>query len=183
MKTDLLLLLALLLWIVVGTSWLRWPPFRVLLLATLFGALGFRIPFADIPIVIGLGFGNTAKKIGVLILIGSWIGLCLEASGATLSIARALLQKLAQWPLHFVVGFIGYWVSIPVFCDAAFVILNSLNDQLARESNTPKIGLTVALSTGLFATHVLVPPTPGPLAAAANNVARLSRCSDPGSAG
>ena len=168
MKTDILLLLALLLWIVVGTSWLRWPPFLVLLLATLFGALGFRIPFADIPIVIGLGFGNTAKKIGVLILIGSWIGVCLEASGATLSIARALLQKLARWPLHFVVGFIGYWVSIPVFCDAAFVILNSLNDQLARESNTPKIGLTVALSTGLFATHVLVPPTPGPLAAAAN---------------
>jgi GntP family gluconate:H+ symporter len=168
MKTDLLLLLALLLWIVVGTSWLRWPPFLVLLLATVFGALGFRIPFADIPIVIGLGFGNTAKKIGVLILIGSWIGVCLEASGATLSIARALLQKLARWPLHFVVGFIGYWVSIPVFCDAAFVILNSLNDQLARESNTPKIGLTVALSTGLFATHVLVPPTPGPLAAAAN---------------
>lgn len=168
MKTDLLLLLALLLWIVVGTSWLRWPPFLVLLLATLFGALGFRIPFSDIPIVIGLGFGNTAKKIGVLILIGSWIGVCLEASGATLSIARALLQKLARWPLHFVVGFIGYWVSIPVFCDAAFVILNSLNDQLARESNTPKIGLTVALSTGLFATHVLVPPTPGPLAAAAN---------------
>ena len=30
------------------------------------------------------------------------------------------------------------------------------------------MGLTVALSTGLFATHVLVPPTPGPLAAAAN---------------
>ena len=54
------------------------------------------------------------------------------------------------------------------FCDAAFVILNSLNNQLAQESQTPKIGLTVALSTGLFATHVLVPPTPGPLAAAAN---------------
>ena len=30
------------------------------------------------------------------------------------------------------------------------------------------VGLTVALSTGLFAPHVLVPPTPGPLAAASN---------------
>ena len=30
------------------------------------------------------------------------------------------------------------------------------------------VGLTVALSTGLFAPHVLGPPTPGPLAAAAN---------------
>jgi GntP family gluconate:H+ symporter len=59
-------------------------------------------------------------------------------------------------------------VSIPVFCDAAFVILSQLNKTLSRQTKTPLVGLTVALSTGLFAPHVLVPPTPGPLAAAAN---------------
>ena len=168
MNSDLILLLFLLIWIILGTSVLRWPPLRVLFLGTFFGAIVFEIPLMDWPSVIGMGFISTVKKIGVLILLGSWIGVCLEASGATLSIAKALLRKMAKWPLHFVIGFVGYWVSIPVFCDAAFVILNSLNNQLAQESQTPKIGLTVALSTGLFATHVLVPPTPGPLAAAAN---------------
>jgi GntP family gluconate:H+ symporter len=39
---------------------------------------------------------------------------------------------------------------------------------LSKKTKTPLVGLTVALSTGLFAPHVLVPPTPGPLAAASN---------------
>ena len=48
------------------------------------------------------------------------------------------------------------------------MILSQLNKTLSKKTKTPLIGLTVALSTGLFAPHVLVPPTPGPLAAAAN---------------
>lgn len=168
MKGELIALVLLLLWIVLGSSWLRWPPFWVLFVGTFGGAFAFAIPLEEIPLVVGTGFVSTLSKIGLLILLGSWIGSCMEGSGATLTIAKAFLKRMIHWPLHFVVGFIGYWISIPVFCDAAFVILNSLNEQLARESKTPKIGLTVALSTGLFATHVLVPPTPGPLAAAAN---------------
>ena len=48
------------------------------------------------------------------------------------------------------------------FCDAAFVILSNLNKTLSKQGKIPITGLTVALSTGLFAPHVLVPPTPGP---------------------
>jgi|TARA_B110000971_G_scaffold113136_1_gene116078 GntP family gluconate:H+ symporter len=46
--------------------------------------------------------------------------------------------------------------------------LSSLNKSLAEKTNTSKLSLTIALSTGLFAPHVLVQPTPGPLAATAN---------------
>lgn len=63
---------------------------------------------------------------------------------------------------------IGFLVSIPVFCDAAFVILSSLNKTLAVKTNKSFVGLSIALATGLFAPHVLVPPTPGPIAAAVN---------------
>ena len=165
---DIIFLFGLLLWIILGTSWLKRSPFWVLLSATFLGAWLFEVPLAQFPEVIGLGFWGTASKIGVLIFLGSWIGITLEASGATFVIAQILLKHLARLPMHFVVGFIGYWVAIPVFCDAAFVILNNLNDRLSQASQTPKIGLTVALSSSLYATHVLVPPTPGPLAAAAN---------------
>lgn len=61
----------------------------------------------------------------------------------------------------------GYVVSIPVFCDSGYVILNPLNKALAKETGTSMAVMAVALSTGLYATHVMVPPTPGPLAAAA----------------
>ena len=70
--------------------------------------------------------------------------------------------------MPFGVGVIGYLVSIPVFCDAAFIILSQLNKSISQQSKVSLKGLTVALSTGLFAPHVLVPPTPGPLVAAAN---------------
>ncbi|MGB1246784.1 MAG: GntP family permease, partial [Flavobacteriaceae bacterium] len=74
---------------------------------------------------------------------------------------------LSRLPVPYAVSAIGYIVAIPVFCDSAFVILSALNKTLAQESKTPRLALTIALSTGLFAPHVLVPPTPGPLAAAA----------------
>ena len=55
-----------------------------------------------------------------------------------------------------------------MFCDSGFVILSALNKALSRRSGVALTSLAVALSTGLYATHVMVPPTPGPLAAAGN---------------
>ena len=104
----------------------------------------------------------------MLILFGTIIGAALEQSNATLALAKGILKSLQKLPLPYAVSCIGYLVSIPVFCDAAFVILSQLNKTLSYQTKTPMVGLTVALSTGLFAPHVLVPPTPGPLAAAAN---------------
>jgi GntP family gluconate:H+ symporter len=57
-------------------------------------------------------------------------------------------------------------VSIPVFCDSGYVILTPLNKSLAKETKTSMAVMAVALSTGLYATHTMVPPTPGPIAAA-----------------
>ncbi len=63
---------------------------------------------------------------------------------------------------------IGYIVSIPVFCDSGFVILNSLKKSLVQKSKVSGVMMSVSLATGLYATHTLVPPTPGPIAAAGN---------------
>lgn len=60
----------------------------------------------------------------------------------------------------------GYIVSIPVFSDAAFVILTPLVKAINKKTRIPLAILAVSLSSGLLATHVYVPPTPGPLAAA-----------------
>ncbi len=65
------------------------------------------------------------------------------------------------------VNLLGFLVAIPVFCDAAFVVLSSLNKKLAVTTGKSLTAFSIALATGLYATHVLVPPTPGPLAVAA----------------
>jgi GntP family gluconate:H+ symporter len=140
----------------------------VLLLASLFLALATGVDPQEIGPLLSEGFGKTVKSIGLLIVFGSIIGVALEQSGATKRIAISMLSRLSFLPLPYTVAIIGYLVSIPVFCDSAFVILSSLNKRLSQKSGVPLLALTIALSTGLFATHVLIPPTPGPLAAAAN---------------
>jgi len=156
------------LWIVIGTSKVKLHPFLVLLSASFLLAILLGIKPIEMIILIQKGFGNIIQNIGLLILFGTIIGIALEESNGTLSIAHGILKRLTRLPLAYAISCIGYLVSIPVFCDAAFVILSHLNKTLSKKTKTPLVGLTVALSTGLFAPHVLVPPTPGPLAAASN---------------
>ena len=158
----------MILWIILGTSFTKWHPSLVLLTAALFLGALLQIPPLIILKLIKEGFGKIVENIGLLILFGTIIGFILERSKATLSIANWVLKHLNRLPLPYCVSCIGYLVSIPVFCDAAFVILSQLNKTISRQTKTPLVGLSVALSTGLFAPHALIPPTPGPLAAAAN---------------
>src|SRR5699024_3336998 len=60
----------------------------------------------------------------------------------------------------------GYIVSIPIFLDSAFVILNPLVKALPRRTGKSVVTLGIALGIGLAATHHAVPPTPGPVGVA-----------------
>jgi GntP family gluconate:H+ symporter len=155
-------------WIILGTSYTKLHPFIVLLIAAVVLSIILGIDPIEATGIVFKGFFKIIKNIGLLILFGTIIGAALEQSNATLALAKGILKSLQKLPLPYAVSCIGYLVSIPVFCDAAFVILSQLNKTLSSQTKTPMVGLTVALSTGLFAPHVLVPPTPGPLAAAAN---------------
>ena len=168
MTFSILSILIAVLLIVIGTSYFKIHPFLVLLFATLMLAFFNGFNPSQIIFIITSGFGKIIQNIGLLILFGTIIGSSMEKTNAIKSLANGIIKSLYKLPLPFAVSFIGYLVSIPVFCDAAFVVLSQLNKTLSKKTKTPLIGLTVALSTGLFAPHVLVPPTPGPLAAAAN---------------
>ena len=145
------------LWIILGTSVTKIHPFLVLFSAALLLAFLLGIsPIETLNLIQG-GFGQIIEKIGLLILFGTVIGVAMEKSNATLALAKGILKIMNRLPLPYAISCIGYLVSIPVFCDAAFVILSHLNKTLSQQTKTPLVGLTVALSTGLFAPHVLVP--------------------------
>ena len=168
MMFSLLSIFIVIAWIILGTSFTKLHPFIVLLIAAVILSILLGIAPLDATGLIFKGFFKIIKNIGLLILFGTIIGTALEQSNGTLALAKGIIKSLQKLPLPYAVSCIGYLVSIPVFCDAAFVILSQLNKTLSYQTKTPMVGLTVALSTGLFAPHVLVPPTPGPLAAAAN---------------
>ncbi|WP_200854397.1 GntP family permease, partial [Klebsiella pneumoniae] len=99
---------------------------------------------------------------------GTIIGVILEKSGAAITMADTVIKLLGERFPTLTMSIIGYIVSIPVFCDSGFVILNSLKESLAKRLATSSVAMSVALATGLYATHTFVPPTPGPIAAAGN---------------
>lgn len=166
MVLTLILVLVTIL-IVIATAKFKLHPFLALLLATL--AMGF-LGGLDANAVLEntvTGFGDTLRSIGIVIACGTIIGTFLERSGASRTMASSVLRIVGQKNSPLAVSITGFIVSVPVFCDSGFVILSSLNKALSRKTGLSVAVLAVALSTGLYATHVFVPPTPGPLAAAA----------------
>ena len=113
------------------------------------------------------GFGTTLGTIGIVIGLGVMMGRILEVSGAAERIAYSFIQKLGKRREEWALAMTGYIVSIPIFVDSAFVILYPVAKALAKKGNRSLLTLGVALAGGLVVTHTTVPPTPGPLGAAA----------------
>jgi len=126
------------------------------------------LPIEKIATTITTGFGNIMASIGIVIVLGTIIGVILEKSNAAIKLAELVLKLVGQRFPALAMSIIGYIVSIPVFCDSAFVILSSLKKSLVQKTGKSSVALSIALATGLYATHTFVPPTPGPIAAAGN---------------
>lgn len=110
------------------------------------------------------GFGGTMASIGIVIGFGCIMGIFLEKSGAAKRMALTILRMVGVKRADVVLGLTGFVVSIPVFCDSGFVILSSLAKEFSRLTKKSMVGLGGILGMGLYITHFMVPPTPGPLA-------------------
>lgn len=110
------------------------------------------------------GFGGTMTSIGIVIGFGCIMGIFLEKSGAAKRMAITILKLVGVKRADVVLGLTGFVVSIPVFCDSGFVILSSLAKEFSRLTKKSMVGLGGILGMGLYITHFMVPPTPGPLA-------------------
>lgn len=152
--------------IILLTARYKIHPFIVLFLVALFYGICVGMPFDEIITSVNEGFGNTLGGIGLLIVFGVIIGAFLEHSGGAYKIAEKVLQKTGRKRVPTAMGIIGWFVSIPVFADSGFILLSPLNKSLSKTAKITLSGSAVALALGLTASHTLVPPTPGPIAAA-----------------
>ncbi len=162
----LLFLLVAVILIIVFTAKFKLNAFIVLVSVAFLYGLAIGLPLKEIVSKIRTGFGGTLGYIGIVIIAGTIIGIILEKTGAALSMTRAILRIVGKDRAPLAMSIAGYVVSIPVFCDSGYVILTPLNKALSEETGKSMAVMAVALSTGLYATHTLVPPTPGPIAAA-----------------
>ena len=164
---ELLVLGLVVLFIIIATVRFNMHPVFSLTLAAV--ASGFLLGLTPQAIMttIGEGFGKTLSSIGLVIAFGTVIGIYLEKTGSTQVLANSILKLIGLKRSPLAINLAGYVISIPVFCDSGFIILSSLNKAISKKTGIPVMVFAIALATGLYAAHVFVPPTPGPLAAAA----------------
>jgi len=169
-------ILAIIVMIVMISKFKIHPFLSIMLVSMVLGLIG-GIPLVDITdaegnsvsgiaSVIGSGFSSTFTSIGIVIIFGAMIGSFLEATGAALKLADMVVKLVGEKHPELAIELMGWIVSIPVFCDSGFVVLNPIRKAMVKRTGASSVAMTVCLSAGLYASHVFIPPTPGPIAAA-----------------
>lgn len=141
-------------------------PFLAIMLISLGLAIVAGIDLVKIPGIIGDGFSGIFKSIGIVIIFGALIGMALEKTGAALKLADMVVKCVGEKYPEMAMLIMGWIVGIPVFCDSGFVVLDPIRRAIREKIGASPVGMAVALSGGLYTSHVFVPPTPGPIAAA-----------------
>ena len=152
--------------IILLTVRLKIHPFIALLLVAIVYGFLAGMPADEIIRSVNEGFGKTLGGIGLIIILGVIIGAFLENSGGAYAIAERVLKIVGKKRVPLAMGSMGYVVSIPVFGDSGFLLLSPLNKSLSKKAKISLAGSAIALALGLTASHTMVPPTPGPIAAA-----------------
>ena len=157
--------LAIVLMIIAISKW-HVHPFLSIMGVSLILALIAGIDLTKIADVIGAGFSGTFTSIGIVIILGALVGILLEKTGAALKMADCVVKLVGKKNPELAMLIMGWIVSIPVFCDSGFVILNPIRKALVQRTRKSSVACTVCLSMGLYISHCFIPPTPGPIAAA-----------------
>ncbi|MBK8882253.1 MAG: GntP family permease [Bacteroidales bacterium] len=150
--------------IIILTSKLKLDAFIALFLVSVFLAFAV-LPAKTIVTTIQQGFGNTMASIGFLIILGAIIGISLDRTGGTLSIARFILSKTGENRTAQALGITGFITGLPIFCNAGFIVLSGLSKSLSSKSKLAMPFMATVLGCSLYSVHCLIPPHPGVLAA------------------
>ncbi|MBU8598624.1 gluconate permease [Shouchella clausii] len=144
----------------------KWDAYIALLVVALGLGLVSAIPTRELAGIIATGFGNTLAGVGILIGLGIIYGQLLASSGAIEKIAVSMLKAFGVKNSPYALAATATTVAIPVFFDAAFVILNKLVQSLALKTKLSLATLVGILAIGLIVSHSVIIPTPGPLVVA-----------------
>lgn len=162
--SALLILSAGILAIILLTSVFKFNTFLSLLLVSLAMAM-LTLPSDSIVPVLKKGFGGTLESIGLIIILGTIIGIILDQSGAALSIARFFLSLSGEKRASSAMAVTGFFTGLPIFCDSGFIVLSGICRSLSQSSKTAITIMAPVLAISLYSVHCLVPPHPGATAA------------------
>ena len=146
---------------------LKWHVFLALLVPILLFAL---IPGINTPRFIAAfeqGFGRTVQSIAVVIVLGSILAEALKHTGGVERITMSMIRWVGEKHMPLALTLSGFVIGVAIFSDIGYVILNPLVHSAAIKTGLNMSTMATGLVGAMQLTHAMVPPTPGPLAAAA----------------
>jgi gluconate:H+ symporter, GntP family len=152
--------------IVLLTTKFRIHAFFALIIACFAVGLGCGLSVPEVITSVKDGFGNIMKSLGIIIVLGTTLGVVLEHTGSTAVMANYILRKVHRRYSALAMAITGFIVGLPIFCDSGYIVLSGLNKSLAKRTNIPIVVMSVSLASGLYSVHCLIPPHPGATAAA-----------------
>ena len=150
---------------IMAISKFKLHPFLAILGTAIIFGLVAGIPVASVPDLVGTAFATIFRNIGLVLIFGALIGLTLDAAGGALKIADMLIRSVGKKSPTLSFLIMGWIVSVPIFCESAYPILNPIRKATVKRIGASGVATAMGLSTGLYASHILIPLTPGPLIA------------------
>ena len=151
--------------LVVLIARVRLHAFLALMLVSAVTGLAAGLPPAVIAGAFQEGVGSTLGFTAVVISLGAIFGKLLADSGGASVVARAITGAFGADALPWAVAAAGFLVGLPVFFSVGLVLLVPVVWEIASVSGRPFLSLALPLVAGLSASHGLVAPHPGPIAA------------------
>ncbi|MCE6991965.1 GntP family permease [Dyadobacter sp. CY323] len=152
--------------IVLLTARYKVHAFFALIISCFIVGLGVQLPINEVITATKDGFGNIMKSLGLLIVLGTTLGVILEYTGSTRVMANYILKQVGEKRAPIAMSVTGFIIGLPIFCDSGYIVLSGLNQSLARRTGISVAVMAVSLATGLYSVHCLIPPHPGAAAAA-----------------
>jgi gluconate transporter len=138
-------------------------PFLSLLSVALAAGLAFGMEPAQLLNSVKAGVGSTLGDVALIICLGAILGKILELTGAARRIANTLIDSFGKKNIQWAVLLTGFFVGIPLFYNAGFIILVPLIFSIARTAQLPLLYVAIPMAAGLSTTHCFLPPHPGPM--------------------
>jgi gluconate:H+ symporter, GntP family len=140
--------------------------FVALVLVSVLTALAAGIPVADVPDALSFGFSNTIGSVALLVGFGVMIGRLLEVTGGAQVLADTLIGRFGEKRAPFALGVAALIFGFPIFFDAGLVVFLPIIMTVARRFGGSLLLYALPAAGAFAAMHALVPPHPGPVAAA-----------------
>lgn len=138
-------------------------PFLSLLIVAILSGIFLGMEPMQIIKSVEKGAANTLGGLALIICLGAILGKILEAGGAAEKIARTLINGFGEKNIQWAIMLTGFFIGIPLYYNAGFVILVPLVFSIADKAKLPLLYVAIPMAASLSTTHCFLPPHPSPV--------------------